>query len=42
MKFINNENIQTIVTTTDLKGINKKNIEEAYIYEVKNGNIERK
>ena len=42
LSLVNNENIQSIITTTDLKNINKKNIEDAYIYEVKNGNVERK
>lgn len=34
--------IQSIITTTDLKNINKKYLIDAYIYNVKNGNIERK
>ena len=34
--------IQVFITTTDLKSINKKYLNESYIYEVKNGNIERK
>ncbi len=42
LKFISEGSIQTIVTTTDLKNINKKYLDNAYIYEVKNGNIERK
>ena len=35
-------NIQSIITTTDLRSINKKYLENAYIYTVKNGNVERK
>lgn len=42
LKFINNGDIQAIITTTDLKNINKKYLNESYIYEVKNGSIERK
>ena len=42
LNLVNNEGIQSIITTTDLKNINKKNIKDAYIYEVKNGNVERK
>ena len=42
LKLINDFDIQSIVTTTDLKNINKKSIEEAFIYEVKNANITRK
>lgn len=34
--------IQSIITTTDLKNINKKYLEDAYIYNVKNGKVERK
>ena len=40
--YLTENNIQSIITTTDLKNINKKYLDEAYIYEVKNGNIERK
>lgn len=42
LKFIGSGEVQTIITTTDLKNISKKYLDEAYIYEVKNGNIERK
>ena len=35
-------NIQSIITTTDLRSINKKYLENAYIYTVKDGNVERK
>lgn len=34
--------IQSIITTTDLKNINKKYLIDAYIYNVKNGKVERK
>ena len=36
------ENIQSIITTTDLKNIKKKYISSANIYEIKNGSIERR
>ncbi len=36
------EGIQSIITTTDLKNINKKNLKDAYIYEVENGKVVRK
>ena len=42
LKFIGKSDIQTIITTTDLKNISKKYLNNAYIYEVKNGNVERK
>ncbi len=42
LKFVGESGIQTIITTTDLKNISKRYLNEAYIYEVKNGNIERK
>ena len=41
LKIINN-NVQSIITTTDLKNINKKYLNNAFIFEVKNGNIDRK
>lgn len=41
LKLVSN-NIQSIITTTDLRNINKKYLNDAYIYNVKNGNIERK
>jgi len=41
LKIINN-GIQSVITTTDLKNINKKYLDQAYIFEVKNGNVERK
>ena len=34
--------IQSIITTTDLKNINKKYLEDTYIFQVKNGNVDRK
>lgn len=42
LKFISGREIQSILTTTDLKNINKKYLDDSYIYEVVNGNIERK
>ena len=42
LKFVGESNVQTIITTTDLKNISKKYLNDAYIYEVKNGNVERK
>ena len=42
LKYINNCDIQSILTTTDLKNINKRYIKDAYIFEVINGKIERK
>ena len=42
LKLINLNDVQSIITTTDLKNINKKYLIDAYVYEVKNGNIERK
>lgn len=41
LKFINENDVQTIITTTDLKNISKKYLNESYIYEVENGNIEK-
>ena len=40
--FIQKNNIQSFITTTDLKNIHKKYLKDAFIYEVKNGNVERK
>ena len=42
LKLINSKNIQSILTTTNLKGINKKYLDDSYIYKVENGKIERK
>lgn len=41
LKYINND-LQSIITTTDLKNIQKKFLEDANIYIVENGNISRK
>lgn len=37
-----NQDIQSIITTTDLKNIRKTNIGDAYIFEIKNGSVERR
>jgi len=42
LKMVSNDDIQSIITTTDLKNINKKYIEDAYVFNVKNGVVERK
>ena len=42
IKYINSKDIQSFITTTDLKNINKRYLDGASIYEVKDGNIERK
>ena len=42
LKLITNYDIQSIITTTDLKNINKKYLENAWIYDVINGNVERR
>ena len=42
LKLIIDENIQSIITTTDVKNINKKYLTDAFIYEVNNGKVERK
>lgn len=41
LKNISNYDIQSIITTTDLKNISKKYIESACVFHVKNGNVER-
>jgi len=41
LKLVGN-NIQSVITTTDLKNIDKKYLNNAYIYNVKEGKIERK
>ena len=41
LKFINSLDIQSILTTTDLKNINKRYVKDSYIYNVHNGNVER-
>ncbi len=42
LKIISMYDIQSIITTTDLKNINKKYVENAFVFIVKNGNIDRK
>ncbi len=42
LKIIGNSDIQSIITTTDLKNINKKFVETACVFKVDNGNVERK
>ena len=42
LKIVSDYNIQSILTTTDLKNINKKYVENAYVFNVKAGNIERR
>lgn len=42
LKVINERDIQSILTTTNLKGINKKYLDDAYVYKVENGKVERK
>ena len=42
LRIINNYNIQSIITTTDLKNINKNYLNDAFIFNVKEGNVERK
>lgn len=42
LEIINSYDIQSIITTTDLKNIKKSYVENACIFYVKNGNIERK
>ncbi len=42
LKIIDSGDIQSIITTTDLKNIQKKYLENAYVFQVKNGNVERK
>lgn len=41
LNFINSD-IQSIITTTDLKNIKSKFTNNAFIYEIRNGNIERR
>ncbi len=41
LEFINTD-IQSIITTTDLKNIKSKYTKDAYIYQINNGNIERR
>ena len=42
LKIIDSDDIQSIITTTDLKNIQKRYLKEAYVFQVKNGNVERK
>ena len=42
LKIINDYDIQSIITTTDLKNINKKYLSNSYVFSVKAGNVERK
>ncbi len=42
LSIINSDNVQSIITTTDLKSIQKKYVENASVYNVKNGKVERK
>lgn len=42
LDLIHDFGVQSIITTTDLKNINKSNLENAFIFEVKNANIVRK
>ena len=41
LNYISND-IQSIITTTDLKSIRKKNLGDAYIFEISDGKIERR
>ena len=42
LKFINNLEIQSIITTTDLKNINKKYLDNSFVFNVDSGMVERK
>ena len=42
LKIINSDNVQSIITTTDIRNIQKKYIDDAYVFQVKNGIVERK
>ena len=42
LKYINSLDIQSIITTTDLKNINKKYLDNSFVFNVDNGTIERK
>lgn len=41
LKLISLDDVQSIITTTDLRNINKKYIDGAFIYNVRSGNVER-
>ena len=42
LKFIGSRDIQSFLTTTDLKNINKGYLDNSYIYKVNDGKVERK
>ena len=42
LKYINNLDIQSIITTTDLRNINKRYLDNSFVFNVSNGLIERK
>ena len=42
LKIVNLDDAQSIITTTDLRNINKKYIDNATVFYVKNGTVERK
>ncbi len=42
LKIVGDYNIQSVITTTDLKNIRKNFLENAFIFEVKAGTLERK
>ena len=42
LNYINNKKIQSVITTTDLKNISKKYLDDAEIFVVKDGKIESK
>ena len=42
LKFIGSRDIQSFLTTTDLKNVNKRYLDNSYIYKVNNGKVERK
>ena len=42
LKIIQSDHVQSIITTTDLKNIQKKYVQDAYVFQVKNGNVFRK
>ena len=41
LKYIDSIDIQSIITTTDIKNINKRYLNNSFVYKVSNGNIER-
>ena len=41
LKYIDSLDIQSVITTTDIKNINKRYLNDSYVYKVFNGNIER-